>query len=223
MLSGCLSWGCVPKGYSSHAYPIVQEHLDRPNDNTSAIIFSSFLKNDYSYYDPYEQYPYEKFGPVTFHGGISYNGESYYVECFMDLKKQDEEYIEHWKYTVCKSNSEYIGTLTSDIAKGAMFQKIRICFLDEQYIYYMCENTIKVKDSLAHHGFQRYYRYAFFRFNLETYENEEITLSMLFEKLVPIHKEFLLEQERSGYPVYDIKINPEYKGYKGKYNTGEKS
>ena len=220
LLCGMLS-GCTPKGYSNgHRDPIVSD-TGSANDNTGYIYFHTFMTG-FSY-DPNEPNAY----PKTTRNDFSYNDELYYMEILLNRDKQDVGSTEIWKYTVCRANGEYIGTLTSYIAKDAMIQRINISFLDEQYIYYECENSICVKQFvLTPDGFTQnvwYSRFAFFRFNLETYENEEITLSMLFEKLVPIHKKFLLEQEPPFNPVYDIKINPEYKGYKGKYKTGEKS
>jgi len=148
--------------------------------------------------------PLEEVGSATVRCVFSYNGESYYVERFLNFEKLNGFFTRKWKYTIHKADGEYIGTLTSNIAKGAMHQNIRISFLDEHYIYYQCENSIYVKRfSLpigdAHDGVVMYAKFAFFRFNLETYENEEIALDLLFEKLVPFYPE-------------KIQISPEYKG-----------
>lgn len=211
MLTGCVPDGCkfpawAPEGYSSaYRHPIVRVKADKPNDNTDAVTFTSFMKN--SIYDviPYrKEYPLEEVGSVTVRCDFSYNGELYYVERFLNFGELNGFFTRNWKYTVYQADGECIGTLTSDIAKGAMLQNIRISFLDEQYIYYQCENSIYVKRLKipigdANDGVVKYSKFAFFRFNLETYENEEISLALLFEKLVPI------------YPG-DIKISPEYKG-----------
>lgn len=213
LLCGMLS-GCV---YTPPAYPIVQDK-GLKSDNTSAVQFSTFMQ--VFGYDPYGpgKYPYEEFGPVTFESNFSYGDCLYYVESYMDLGKQGKYYVENWKYTVYKADGEYVGTLISDIDKRATSQHISISFLDEQYIYYMCRNRyVEERFAPSPEGFIGrfpYTSFAFFRFNLETCENEEISLALLFEKLVPIHKEYLLERERPGYPVYEIKINPEYKGKK---------
>jgi len=193
--------GCTPKGFSKYIYPIVVDYTDKPNDYTSQVDFSTFL-----FYDNGTYPSGEETGHLTCRDFFYSGSEVYYLETFINTERRDGTLIQIYKYTVYKQDGKYVGALTSDIANGAVHQRISISFLDGQYIYYQCQNSIIVKDfRLSAEGFTEkvsYNKFAFFRFNLETYENEEIKLALLFEKLVPI------------YPCdpYGIKINPQYKG-----------
>jgi len=190
LLCGALT-GCVPKGYSKAAAPIVRDTGDKVKpDNAVAFSISQQFPDLNPYTAPYRD-------------NFLYSDELFYIDKEATYPETRDIYYKwHWFYSVYNADNEFIGTLISDIIEGALSQEIIISFLDGQYIYYLCRADCYVKRFRP--STERFYenifyeKYAFYRFNLTTYENEEITLDLLFEKLVDIIP-------------YDIKINPNYK------------
>ncbi len=194
MLTGC----GAPKGYSKAAAPIIGVQY---NSGVSFRIFQQFPDLN-TVENP------EGNLITNYNQNFLYNGQMYCIESLVPNPKKDSIYSTwHWVYTVYKSDGEKIGVLTSNLDKGASSQAILICFLNEQYIYYQYKAARETKKLVrptadGFYEYVHYEKYAFFRFNLETYENEEITLDLLFEKLVevipnPNNKE--------------LRLNPNYK------------
>ena len=187
-LIGCAS---APEGYvAARNAPIINSQSKSPISFGIRTQFPDLV----SYYDK-ETAQGEHF---------LYNEELYY---FGNAPAGKEPSTYSFSIYKLGENDEFdnFGSLISSIDSEADRHAINISFLEGQYIYYQCRATYDVKYSVpiptagGPYGGGSYYKYAFYRFDMETAKNESIKLELLFEKLVLV----------SGLDY--IIINPDYK------------
>ena len=84
----------------------------------------------------------------------------------------------------------HFGNLKNNIDNEANSHSIDILFLNNSYIYYQLRATRRFNQGL-HMQDVIFYKFAFFRFNLDTAENEEVSLEYFFDKLIPVRDNHL--------------------------------
>jgi len=98
----------------------------------------------------------------------------------------------------------HFGSIENNIDIGANLHSVQIIFLYENYLYYQLQATQRFHTSVMHTPGVSFYKFAFFRFNLETIQNEEVTLEHFFEKLLPFHEKYAIYDS----PAY---LNPSFR------------
>ena len=206
ILTGCkLDESDVPEGFVQTQPPII---FSISKENIPYAV-SVYLYHQFKDINPYDKFlDGEKINDGTFRQYFLYDGEKYYAEA-----KGGSDWTFNNKYTVYRDDGRaetgcFIEVETGGLNIGWRCENV---FLNGQYLYYCYAKGYTKKSnvfSVAGTKYITYYKYEFYRFDMETGENEIIGLNLLFEKLQATNG---FESYFAGFG-YSIEINKNYKG-----------
>jgi len=186
-----------PKGYGRHT-PIL--HISHFSDDSTGRGEANV--------SIIEQFP-ELNSSYKANNGIQfmYKEQVYYVE--PERKGLTHEFNNY--YTVFQDDRSELGSFIKPLIEyEGVNWYCGTTFLDDNYLYYSYRKHMLGKETLGFGEWtfivrKQFYRYEFYRFDLETGENESIGVELMFEKLCKIH-------DNIGPQNVEFKINPKYRG-----------